>query len=76
MIGINNRDLRSFKVSLDTTLRLQAEIPDGKLLVTESGILHRDDVARMRASGVNAFLVGEAMMRAQDPGAALQNLFA
>ena len=76
LIGINNRDLRSFKVSLDTTLRLQAEIPDGKLLVTESGILHRDDVARMRASGVNAFLVGEAMMRAQDPGAALQNLFA
>jgi indole-3-glycerol phosphate synthase len=57
-------------------LRLQAEIPDGKLLVTESGILIRDDVTRMRASGVNAFLVGEAMMRVQDPGAALKALFA
>lgn len=76
LIGINNRDLRSFEVSLDTTLRLQADVPDGKLLVTESGILTRDDVTRMRAAGVNAFLVGEAMMRAGDPGAALKALFA
>jgi indole-3-glycerol phosphate synthase len=76
LIGINNRDLRSFAVSLDTTLRLQADIPDGRLLVTESGILSRADVVRMRASGVNAFLVGEAMMRAEDPGAALKALFA
>ena len=76
LIGVNNRDLRSFAVSLDTTLRLHADIPDGRLLVTESGILSREDVVRMRASGVNAFLVGEAMMRADDPGAALKALFA
>ena len=76
LIGVNNRDLRSFAVSLDTTLRLHADIPDGRLLVTESGILSREDVVRMRASGVNAFLVGEAMMRAEDPGAALKAIFA
>ena len=76
LIGVNNRDLRSFKVSLDTTLNLQADIPAGKLLVTESGILSRDDVTCMRASGVNTFLVGEAMMRAEDPGGALKALFA
>lgn len=76
LIGVNNRDLRSFAVSLDTTLRLLADVPDGKLLVTESGILGRDDVTRMRASGVNAFLVGEAMMRAENPGLALKALFA
>lgn len=76
LIGVNNRDLRSFAVSLDTTLRLHADIPDDRLLVTESGILSREDVVRMRASGVNAFLVGEAMMRAEDPGAALKAIFA
>ena len=76
LIGINNRDLRSFQVSLDTTLGLIEAIPPGRLLVTESGILDRADVARMRAQGVNAFLVGEAFMRAEDPGAELHRLFA
>ncbi|MFZ1574532.1 MAG: indole-3-glycerol phosphate synthase TrpC [Chromatiaceae bacterium] len=76
LIGINNRDLRSFRVSLDTTLGLIEAIPPGRLLVTESGILDRADVARMRAQGVNAFLVGEAFMRADDPGAELRRLFA
>ncbi|MBP8284317.1 MAG: indole-3-glycerol phosphate synthase TrpC, partial [Chromatiaceae bacterium] len=76
LIGINNRDLRSFQVSLDTTLGLIDAIPPERLLVTESGILDRADVARMRARGVNAFLVGEAFMRADDPGAELRRLFA
>lgn len=76
MIGINNRDLRSFRVSLDTTLNLIDSIPPGRLLVTESGILERADVAKMRAHGVDAFLVGEAFMRAQDPGVELRRLFA
>jgi len=76
MIGINNRDLRSFRVSLDTTLNLVDAIPPGRLLVTESGILERADVAKMRAHGVDAFLVGEAFMRAQDPGVELRRLFA
>ena len=75
LIGINNRDLRSFRVSLDTTLGLLDAIPPDRLLVTESGILTRDDVALMRAHGVHAFLVGEAFMRAADPGAALEQLF-
>jgi indole-3-glycerol phosphate synthase len=75
LIGVNNRNLRTFEVTLDTTLRLQAGIPDGRLLVTESGILNRDDVLRMRSNGVNIFLVGEAMMRAPDPGLALKALF-
>jgi indole-3-glycerol phosphate synthase len=75
LIGINNRDLRSFSVSLDTTLRLKPQVPDGRLLVTESGILAPPDVARMRAEGVHAFLVGEAFMRADDPGAELARLF-
>ena len=76
LIGINNRDLRSFQVSLDTTLGLIDAIPPERLLVTESGILDRADVARMRARGVHAFLVGEAFMRADDPGAELRRLFA
>ena len=76
LIGINNRDLRSFKVSLDTTLGLIDAIPPGRLLVTESGILDRAGVARLRAQGVHAFLVGEAFMRADDPGAELRRLFA
>ncbi|HET9483922.1 MAG TPA: indole-3-glycerol phosphate synthase TrpC [Xanthomonadales bacterium] len=75
VLGINNRDLRSFEVSLDTTLALRGRVPPDRLLVTESGIRTRSDVARMRAAGVHAFLVGEAFMRAADPGAALHDLF-
>ena len=76
LIGINNRDLRTFQVSLETTIRLLDDIPAERILVTESGILTRDDVVRMRGHGVSAFLVGEAFMRAEDPGAALAELFA
>ncbi|MCB1908214.1 MAG: indole-3-glycerol phosphate synthase TrpC [Rhodocyclaceae bacterium] len=76
LIGINNRNLRSFEVSLDTTLDQLEEIPAGRLVITESGILARTDVARMRSRGVHAFLVGEAFMRADDPGGELQALFA
>jgi len=76
LIGINNRDLRSFEVALDTTLALRGRVGADRLLVTESGILVRADVLRMRAAGVHAFLVGEAFMRAADPGAALAALFA
>ena len=75
LLGINNRNLRSFEVTLDTTLDLLARVPADRLLVTESGILGRADVQRMRAAGVHAFLVGEAFMRADDPGAALAGLF-
>ncbi len=75
MVGINNRDLRSFAVSLDTTLGLLPRVPSDCLVVTESGILSRDDVALMRHNGVSAFLVGEAFMRAPDPGTALAALF-
>ena len=74
LIGINNRNLRSFEVDLATTLDLLPEVPEGRLIVTESGILGRADVARMRAAGVHLFLVGEAFMRAPDPGAALASL--
>ena len=76
LIGINNRNLKTFEVSLDTTLTLMRDVPTNRLLVTESGIHTRDDVLRMGAAGVNAFLVGEAFMRAPDPGAALADLFA
>jgi indole-3-glycerol phosphate synthase len=75
LVGVNNRNLRTFEVSLDTTLDLLPRLPAERLLVTESGILARADVARLRAAGVHAFLVGEAFMRASDPGAALQALF-
>lgn len=75
LIGINNRNLRSFEVSLETTLGLKEAVPNDRRLVTESGILAREDVARMRAAGVHAFLVGEAFMRAASPGAALRALF-
>lgn len=75
LIGINNRDLRSFEVTLNTTLDLLERIPADRLLVTESGIHGREDVALMRANGVHAFLVGEAFMRAADPGARLAELF-
>lgn len=76
LIGINNRNLRTFEVSLATTTGLLARIPTGKLVIAESGILHPADVATLRAAGVNAFLVGEAFMRAPDPGAELARLFA
>ena len=75
LIGINNRNLHTFEVTLDTTLTLMAEVPGDRLLVTESGVLAREDVLRMTAAGVHAFLVGEAFMRAPDPGAALAALF-
>jgi indole-3-glycerol phosphate synthase len=76
LLGINNRNLKTFEVSLQTTLDLKAAVPADRLLVTESGILTRADVACMREAGVHAFLVGEAFMRQPDPGAALQELFA
>ena len=75
LIGVNNRNLRTFEVSLDTTLGLLDRMPQDRLLVTESGILTRADVQRMRAAQVHAFLVGEAFMRAPDPGQALRDLF-
>jgi indole-3-glycerol phosphate synthase len=75
-VGINNRNLRTFDVTLETTLGLLKHIPDDRLAVTESGILAPGDVRRMCDAGVNAFLVGEAFMRAADPGAALDALFA
>ena len=75
LLGINNRNLRSFEVTLRTTLDLMARVPADRLLVTESGILAQADVQRMRAAGVHAFLVGEAFMRAPDPGEALAVLF-
>jgi indole-3-glycerol phosphate synthase len=75
LLGVNNRNLRTFEVSLDTTLTLMADLPADKLLVTESGISNRDDVTRLRAAGVHAFLVGEAFMRAPEPGEALAALF-
>ncbi len=75
LLGINNRNLKTFEVTLDTTLGLLPRVPAGKLLVTESGISNRADVQRMRAAQVQAFLVGEAFMRADDPGAALAAVF-
>lgn len=75
LVGINNRNLRTFEVTLDTTLGLLPRVPADRLLVTESGILDGTDVRRMRDASVNAFLVGEAFMRAPDPGLALATLF-
>jgi indole-3-glycerol phosphate synthase len=75
LVGINNRNLRTFEVSLQTTLDLQKSVPADRLLVTESGILSPADVKTMRDAGVNAFLVGEAFMRAKEPGEALAKLF-
>lgn len=76
LIGVNNRNLRTFEVSLDTTLALKQAVPPDRILVTESGIATTADVARMREAGIGAFLVGETFMRERDPGAALQRLFA
>jgi indole-3-glycerol phosphate synthase len=76
LVGINNRNLRTFDVSLQTTLDLQKNVPADRLLVTESGILSPADVKTMRDAGINAFLVGEAFMRAKEPGEALATLFA
>jgi len=75
LIGVNNRNLKTFEVSLDNTLTLRALVPPERVLVTESGIRTRDDVLRLGAAGVGAFLVGETFMRAEDPGAALAALF-
>lgn len=75
LIGVNNRNLRTFEVSLQTTLDLLPHIPTGRIVVTESGILKAEDVRLMRGNHVNAFLVGEAFMRADDPGAELAKVF-
>jgi len=75
LVGINNRDLRSFETRLETTLGLLPRVPQDKVVVTESGILAPEDVKRMRAAGVRAFLVGEAFMRSAEPGKALISLF-
>jgi indole-3-glycerol phosphate synthase len=75
-LGINNRNLKTFEVTLDTTIDLLSSIGKNNIVVTESGILERADVLRMREHHVNAFLVGEVFMRAPDPGLALAELFA
>jgi indole-3-glycerol phosphate synthase len=75
LVGINNRNLRTFETRLETTLDLLPRIPSDRLVITESGIVSKDDIARMRSAGVHAFLVGEAFMRASDPGAELKKLF-
>jgi len=75
LIGINNRNLRTFETSLDTTLSLLSEIPDDRVVITESGIHTDRDVAKVKSANVRAFLVGEAFMRQTDPGLALSHLF-
>ena len=75
LIGINNRNLRTFDVTLQTTLDLLAKCPDDRLVVTESGIFTAEDVALMRSNNVHTFLVGEAFMRQPDPGLELQKVF-
>lgn len=75
LIGVNNRNLRTFEVSLDTSVKLRARAPRDRLLVSESGIATPEDIARLRSMGIDAFLVGETFMRAADPGAALKQLF-
>ena len=75
MIGINNRNLKTFEVSLDSTLKLLNYLPPDVVLITESGISQRSDVEKMMSNNVNGFLVGEAFMREPDPGAALSALF-
>ena len=75
LIGVNNRNLRTFETSLETSLRLRPLVEPGRIFVTESGIHAREDVARLRDADIDAFLVGEAFMRAPDPGSALRDLF-
>jgi indole-3-glycerol phosphate synthase len=75
LIGINNRNLRTFETTLETTLGLLSRVPGDRLVITESGILKPEDVARMRAHQVHGYLVGEAFMRAPDPGVELERLF-
>lgn len=75
LVGINNRNLRTFEVSLETTLAMKDAVPTDRLLITESGIVVAEDVAKMRAAGINGFLVGETFMRAEEPGEALRQLF-
>jgi indole-3-glycerol phosphate synthase len=75
LIGINNRDLTTFETRLETTISLRQAVPGDRLLVTESGISAQDDVSRLRAAGVNAYLVGSAFMAAKDPGEELARLF-
>jgi len=75
LIGVNNRNLKTFEVSLETTLDLRRQVGSDRIIVTESGIRTRDDVLRMGSAGVGAFLVGEACMRAPEPGQALAELF-
>ncbi|MEE9493397.1 MAG: indole-3-glycerol phosphate synthase TrpC [Gammaproteobacteria bacterium] len=75
LIGVNNRNLRTFETSLDTTLTLKKDFPADRLLVTESGIHSREDVDKMRTNGIHTFLVGEAFMRADEPGEKLNELF-
>jgi indole-3-glycerol phosphate synthase len=75
LLGINNRNLKTFETRLETTLDLLPRVPKGRIVVTESGILAPENVARMRGHGVETFLVGEAFMRAADPGKALRDLF-
>ena len=74
IIGINNRDLRTFQVSLDTTLRLRPRVPSDRLVVSESGIRQQEDVQALAAVGVDAVLVGTSLMRAEDPGQKLMEL--
>ena len=76
LVGINNRNLRTFEVDIQTSIALKKDVPADRLLVTESGILTKDDVKTMRDAGIDAFLVGEAFMRADEPGEALAKLFA
>ena len=76
LVGINNRNLRTFEVSLDTTIALKASVPQEKMVITESGISTRADVERMNAAGIHGFLICEAFMRAPDPGAAMASLLA
>jgi indole-3-glycerol phosphate synthase len=75
LIGVNNRDLRTFQTRLETTFELMKDVPSDRLLVTESGIHSRDNVRRMQERGVHIFLVGEAFMKAADPGEKLAELF-